>query len=476
MPPPYLVDIDGHPHPLKGQQGILELIRPPLKLNSNKEKEEADVIVDYDEFMKQRQVQLAANKKQLAKVDMNCLLKTGKNNRASQNDRDITNGDQPCCSSSASSQLFSQSQENNIAMETSQVDSNTSVINCKTESVNSMKDIPAITTNTAYKNSLSNGDTTPVQTAVNGFNSEYGTVNGHSVINSKEHCQNSKNSDQNISFDQNGLLNSQEVIKDQALVNFSTNFVKSQKQLDNDQATISDQATINNRVAANDQAAVKNQATINCNDQKPVNHQAVVNTQAVVNNQMAINDQTAVNDQAAVNDQVAIDDQAVVNNQLNGQAAQVAVNEQEVVNNQVAVNDQAAVDGQAAVNDQVAVNNEAVVDGQAAINDQSINDEINIIEFDNSDDAGVGNNNNLLSSIVWSCGLSDEEAKHAVTMWSSRTVIPHLDSEVYGLVVLSIWLILMRTVLLFSRGNFPLFPAFQGENFHESSQIVRSTH
>ena len=387
MPPPYLVDIDGHPHPLKGQQGILELIRPPSKLNFSKGKEEVDIIVDYDEFMKQRQVQLAANKKQLTKVDMNCLLKTGKNSYVPQNDKDIANGDQPCCSSSAGSQLFSQSQESNVTMETSQTDSSTSVLTCKT---NSMTVTPAIMTNTAHKISLSNGDITPVQTTVNGFNTEGATVNGHSEINVKQLSQNSKNTDQDASFCQNGQLDSHKVIKDQASVNFSTDFVNGQKQLDNDQATISDQTAI-----ANDQTAVNNQATINSNDQETVNHQVVVNTQAEINDQVIVNNQAAISDHVAVNDQAAFNDKA-------------------------AVNDQASVNNQLAVNDQVAVH------------DQSNNDEINIIEFDNSEDAAASNNSNMLSSIVWSCGLSDEEAKNAVTMWSSRTVIPHLDPEVYG--------------------------------------------
>ena len=345
MPPPYLVDIDGHPHPLKGQSGILELIRPASSLNLSKIKEEVDVLVDYDEFMKQRQVQLASDNKQLTKVGMNCLLKTSGSNHVPQNNRGTLYDDQPCCSSSTSSQLFSQSQDNNVTMDTDQRDCNTSIPNCKAEEVDSIKSHPE---NSEHKKSLSKGD---INLEKNGFKSDDTILNGHSLITSKQHMtavdhQISKNSDQGVDFDQKRQLNSQAVVNDQTLVNGSADFVNSQKQQ--------------------------------------------VSDEAVVNNQAAVNDQATVIDQAVVNDQVAVSDQAMVSNQ-------------------------------------------APVNNQATVNDQQANiDEINIIEFDNSEESGIGSNNNILSSIVWSCGLSDQEAKNAVSMWLSRTVIPHLDTEVYG--------------------------------------------
>ena len=335
MPPPYLVDIDGHPHPLKGQRGILELIRPPSNLKLSKHKEEVDILVDYDEFMKQRQVQLASDNKQLTKVGMNCLLKTGESNHVPQNNRGTLYDDQPCCSSSASSQLFSQSQDSIVTMETDQTDGNTLIPNCKTEEVNSINSHPE---NNTYTKSQSNDDINPVQTEGNGFKGDDTIVNGHSVVTSNQHMTavdhpSSSNSDQDVDLDRKGQLN-KAVVNDQTLVNGSADFINSQKQQISDQAVINDQATVN--------------------------------------------DQVMVNDQVAVNNQVAVNDQPAVNNQ------------------------------------------------------QANNDEINIIEFDNSEESGVGSNNNILSSIVWSCGLSNQEAKNSLSLWLSRTVIPRLDTEVYG--------------------------------------------
>ena len=51
LPPPYLVDIDGHAHPIKYQEAILRLIRPVEQVKSEYRKEE---IEDYDEYMKKR--------------------------------------------------------------------------------------------------------------------------------------------------------------------------------------------------------------------------------------------------------------------------------------------------------------------------------------------------------------------------------------------------------------------------------------
>jgi bromodomain and WD repeat domain-containing protein 1/3 len=49
LPPPYLVDIDGHPHPLKYQQPIINLIRPARGTHEDKM---ADDMEDYDGYMK----------------------------------------------------------------------------------------------------------------------------------------------------------------------------------------------------------------------------------------------------------------------------------------------------------------------------------------------------------------------------------------------------------------------------------------
>ena len=43
------VDIDGHPHPLKHQEGILEFIRPAKLVRQDRQLEELD---DYEEYMK----------------------------------------------------------------------------------------------------------------------------------------------------------------------------------------------------------------------------------------------------------------------------------------------------------------------------------------------------------------------------------------------------------------------------------------
>ena len=55
LPPPYLVDIDGHAHPARHQEALLRLMRPvnPVKLDPAAT-EECDVVEDYDEFMRGR--------------------------------------------------------------------------------------------------------------------------------------------------------------------------------------------------------------------------------------------------------------------------------------------------------------------------------------------------------------------------------------------------------------------------------------
>lgn len=51
LPPPYLVDIDGHAHPARHQEALLQQMRPvkPVKHNSMETEEE-----DYDKFMRSR--------------------------------------------------------------------------------------------------------------------------------------------------------------------------------------------------------------------------------------------------------------------------------------------------------------------------------------------------------------------------------------------------------------------------------------
>lgn len=51
-------------------------------------------------------------------------------------------------------------------------------------------------------------------------------------------------------------------------------------------------------------------------------------------------------------------------------------------------------------------------------------DEVDVME----DEAAPGNIQNMLSSIVYSLGLTEEEARDAISMWHSRTIIPQLDS------------------------------------------------
>ena len=51
LPPPYLVNIDGHAYPMQHQQAILQQIRPIQQAASERCKEETE---DYDEYMKKR--------------------------------------------------------------------------------------------------------------------------------------------------------------------------------------------------------------------------------------------------------------------------------------------------------------------------------------------------------------------------------------------------------------------------------------
>lgn len=49
LPPPYLVDIDGHAHPIQHQEAILRRVRPVGRVKLEQRKEELE---DYDEYMK----------------------------------------------------------------------------------------------------------------------------------------------------------------------------------------------------------------------------------------------------------------------------------------------------------------------------------------------------------------------------------------------------------------------------------------
>ena len=316
MPPPYLVDIDGHPHPLKGQNGILELIRPASNMECNKKEEEENVLVDYDEFMKQRQVQLVAKNKQFSKVTTKCLLKNGMDSRVHQNNRDASYDDQPCCSSSTGSQTFIQSLDSSIAMETDQTIMHKSKNQDHSE--------------------LTNGS---LNDAGISMKIDHSVANGHSIPTGEQ---------QKATFDHQDGANFDHVVD-------------------------------------------------NCEQSGHLNDQAVINDQAIINDQALINDQAFVNDLLSANGGIDVD------------------------------NNQQQVNGQSSVNNQSPDNNRLVENS-----DEQGNDEINIIEFDNSNEAPGDINNNVLTSIVWSCGLSDQEAKNAVSLWLSRTIIPYLDAEGWG--------------------------------------------
>lgn len=51
LPPPYLVDIDGHAHPVQYQESLLRLIRPAEQVKVDQSIEEVE---DYDDYMKNR--------------------------------------------------------------------------------------------------------------------------------------------------------------------------------------------------------------------------------------------------------------------------------------------------------------------------------------------------------------------------------------------------------------------------------------
>ena len=63
LPPPYLVDVDGHPHPSKYQEGILKLIRPARQV---KHEWAAEELEDYDEYMQRHSAAIRKQSGRLA--------------------------------------------------------------------------------------------------------------------------------------------------------------------------------------------------------------------------------------------------------------------------------------------------------------------------------------------------------------------------------------------------------------------------
>lgn len=53
LPPPYLVDIDGHAHPARNQEALLRQMRP-VKGEREESGEEFDMMEDYDDVMRER--------------------------------------------------------------------------------------------------------------------------------------------------------------------------------------------------------------------------------------------------------------------------------------------------------------------------------------------------------------------------------------------------------------------------------------
>ena len=54
LPPPYLVDIDGHAHPARHQEALLRQMRPVEQVKPDSSGDIDDVVEDYDEVMRER--------------------------------------------------------------------------------------------------------------------------------------------------------------------------------------------------------------------------------------------------------------------------------------------------------------------------------------------------------------------------------------------------------------------------------------
>ncbi len=63
LPPPYLVDIDGHPHPLKQQESILQYIRPAKLVKQVG----LDEMEDYDDYMKKHFASVTNHRRRIRK-------------------------------------------------------------------------------------------------------------------------------------------------------------------------------------------------------------------------------------------------------------------------------------------------------------------------------------------------------------------------------------------------------------------------
>jgi len=310
MPPPYLVDIDGHPHPLKGQNVVLDIIRPSSSLKANKQ-EEPEALVDYDEFMKQRQAQLSHGN---MRINMSSSLRLNNSDNVYENNRDTCNHvDKPCNGGINSGQCSSKSQES----ETIDQISNSVLID-----------------NNSINTKTTNGDL---------------------------HSELTRNGRESNGITQNHSEESGSI----------------------DDLSIHD-----------------NQRKYSVTD-----HEHLTN-QLLTSGQQSSNDQQVMNGQEIAQ---------VFNGQQSSSSHQPAINNQE--QSQETVNNQQTINGSQSI---------------AAILNNS-NDDINIMEFDSADQpAGTSSNNNILTSIVWSCGLSDQEAKNAVSLWLSRTIVPEIDPDIFG--------------------------------------------
>ncbi|XP_065906501.1 bromodomain and WD repeat-containing protein 3-like isoform X2 [Dysidea avara] len=323
MPPPYLVDIDGHPHPLKGQNVVLDIIRPSSSFKADKQ-EEPEALVDYDEFMRQRQAQLSHGN---MRINMNSSLRSNGSHHVHENNRDTcSHADKPCSSGIGSGQCSSESQESEIINHIS----HSSV----------MDDNVTTKTTNGDLHSGSDGNVELTRNADNSKESNNGV---------NQNCM-----EENQSNNHSSISNGHSVSDHQDLIN---------------QPLTIGQQTVDHQQVINDQAMVKV-----VNGQHSSNSQQISNQEQLSNQDQSFGSQETVNGQQTINHNQGFG--AVVNNS---------------------------------------------------------NDDINIMEFDSADQPAGTSNNNILTSIVWSCGLSDQEAKNAVSLWLSRTVVPEIDPDLYRL-------------------------------------------
>jgi len=312
MPPPYLVDIDGHAHPLKGQNVVLGIIRPSSSLKADKQ-EEPEALIDYDEFMKQRQAQLSHGN---TRINVNSI-KLNSNHVHETNGDTCNHADKLCSSGIGNGQCSSKSQDSEIFDQISQ---------------SALMDDKCIETANGDLHSGSNG-----------------------ILELTRNVDNGKESD--------GM----------------------------------------------NQKCVDSHSSVSNGQRK----HSVSDSQDFINPPFTSHQQS-FGDQQVINSQ---ETSQIANGQQSSSSQHSITNQEQSISNPDTINDQQAING-----------NQAVA---AAIN--TSNDDINIMEFDSADQpAGVSSNNNILTSIVWSCGLSDQEAKNAVSLWLSRTIVPEIDADLYG--------------------------------------------